>query len=185
MPELTRSPLVRPLLRSLTGANPAEPARRIAAVSPTFGRLFEGTDVDTAGQTAPTGSSATSRRTPNTPPRQRSRFAVDTTVRRARRHAIFLESMFPKYWPRLPKPVSFCQCRFHPKRPPQAKPSRAARTEVRVPGRAVEARSSALTERQLHNALSCPHLWITMWTVRHRFICRPSIHRKGVLVVDR
>ena len=52
IPGRTRPPLVS-LVSLVTGAVPEDP---VAAVSPTFGRLFEGTDVTCAGQTAPSGA---------------------------------------------------------------------------------------------------------------------------------
>ena len=197
MPKLTRSPLVKSVVksssRSLTGADPAGASRRFAAVSPTFGRLFEGTDVDTPGQTA----MSRLREEQTTQQQQHVSFTTVTAVgdeplaRRAEstdfaRRAEFVRAMFPNGWPRPRKPVSFCQCRFRPKRPQRspAKPSRT-HTQVRLPGRTTDVRLTTHPERQRNESLSCPHLWITMWTVGHRSTRRPSTDQKGVLVVDR
>src|SRR5581483_1565088 len=219
MPKLTRSPLVKSVVksssRSLTGADPAGASRRFAAVSPTFGRLFEGTDVDTPGQTTmsrmreePTPPMSRLREEP-TPPMSRLReeqttqqqqhvsFTTVTAVgdeplaRRAEstdfaRRAEFVRAMFPNGWPRPRKPVSFCQCRFRPKRPQRspAKPSRT-HTQVRLPGRTTDVRLTTHPERQRNESLSCPHLWITMWTVGHRSARRPPTPQKGLFVVER
>src|SRR5581483_10362939 len=173
MPKLTRSPLVKSVVksssRSLTGADPAGASRRFAAVSPTFGRLFEGTDVDTPGQTTmsrlreeptpPMSRLGEEQTTPmsrlreeQTTPMSRLReeqttqqqqhvsFTTVTAVgdeplaRRAEstdfaRRAEFVRAMFPNGWPRPRKPVSFCQCRFRPKRP-QRSPAKPSRTHT-------------------------------------------------------
>ena len=78
MPKLTRLPLVSSSPRSLTGADPAGAIPRFAAVSPTFGRLFEGTDLNTTGQTTF---------------HQRAQFTAVTAVTVVKRHAEFWSAM--------------------------------------------------------------------------------------------
>ena len=79
MPKLTRLPLVSSSPRSLTGADPAGAIPRFAAVSPTFGRLFEGTDLNTTGQT--------------TAFHQRAQFTDVTAGTVVKRHAEFWSAM--------------------------------------------------------------------------------------------
>src|SRR5271167_590087 len=102
MSKLTWSPLVSRSSHSLTGADPAGRVPRFAAVSPTFGRLFEGTDLATAGQT---------------PPHRHFQFTAVTTVTDFGRLAEKSRAMLPNPWPVSAKPVSFCQCRFPAGRP--------------------------------------------------------------------
>jgi hypothetical protein len=96
MQKVTRLPLISSSSRSLPGAHPEEMVPRLAAVSPTFGRLFEGTDLNTAGQTSS---------------QQRSRITSVTPVTLVWSPVQFLRAMFPNGWPATLKPVSFCQCR--------------------------------------------------------------------------
>ena len=156
MPKLTRLPLVSSSPRSLTGAGPAGELPRIAAVSPTFGRPFEGTDVNSAGQTAF---------------QRRSRFTAVTAVTRVKRHADFSSSMLPNGWPALGKPVSFCQCRFRARRPqdkPHTQRSEGAWSVLIHPrlGEHQPRRPTSSHQAAIKRDLSCPHLWITMWTDR-------------------
>ncbi|MDT5009516.1 MAG: hypothetical protein QOH57_1133 [Mycobacterium sp.] len=105
MRKLTQLPLVSSSSRWLPGAHPAGSSRRIAAVSPTFGRLFEGTDPDTAGQT---------------PSHLPSSFTVVTAVTGHQCPSRTLWAMFQNGWPPTLKPVSFAQCRFRLKRHPSS-----------------------------------------------------------------
>jgi hypothetical protein len=115
MRKVTRLPLVSSSSRSLTGADPAGHSPRFAAVSPTFGRLFEGTDPQTAGQTAP---------------QQYSSLTTVTAVTSVRCADRMLRAMFQNGWPAPRKPVSFGQCRFRLKRhlPSQTEPSHIQHT---------------------------------------------------------
>lgn len=83
---------------------------RIAAVSPTFGRLFEGTDRPPRGQTSP----AHTRRTSLLSHLSRHRPAIWF-----RPGAILQKRLAP-----APKTVSFGQCRFRPERRPTMKRGR-------------------------------------------------------------
>ncbi len=67
--------------RSLTGAGPVKPIPRFAAVSPTFGRLFEGTELHTLGQTAFV---------------RHHLITAVTTVTAVKRHADKYSAMWPK-----------------------------------------------------------------------------------------
>jgi hypothetical protein len=93
----------------VTGAGPAHIAR-IAAVSPTFGRLFEGTDERSPGQTFALQPSAPHRAltivTPATPPA--------SNVMKA-------PAMLQNRWRSNRKLVSFGQCRFRLERRPITK----------------------------------------------------------------
>jgi hypothetical protein len=203
MRELAQLPLVSSSSRSLPGADPAGWSRRFAAVSPTFGRLFEGTDLDTAGQTAmsrareeqttamsrmreeQTTAMSRMREEQTTLSQPHSWFTTVTTATRVRSTSRMLWAMFQNGWPPHRKPVSFGQCRFRLERHLLARQSQATHDPPRAPGRLDTAGPARPTERQRSVTLSCPHLWITMWTVRHRHICRPSTDQKGVYVVDR
>jgi hypothetical protein len=115
MRKVTRCPLVSSSSRSLTGAVPEAGAPRFAAVSPTFGRLFEGTDVNTVGQTAS---------------HQRHLCIRATQIADVKRHANKSSAMLQNGWPAIAKPVSFCQSHFREKRL-----HTSTHNEVRVPGR--------------------------------------------------
>src|SRR3954469_5691195 len=99
MRKLTQLPLVSSSSRWLPGADPAghkgcRTPRRFAAVSPTFGRLFEGTDLDTAGQTSY---------------QQHCWLTAVTIVTPVRKPDRMLWAMFQNGWPPTGKPVSFGQ----------------------------------------------------------------------------
>src|ERR1700730_7705010 len=158
MSKLTWSPLVSRSSHSLTGADPAGRFPRFAAVSPTFGRLLEGTDLATAGQT---------------PPHRHFQFTAVTTVTDFGRLAEKSRAMLPNGWPVSPKPVSFCKCRFRVGRP---RTSHTQRSEgawsVPDPSRRGSHQISVQKLTPSDNeARRCPipTLWITMWTGRHRF----------------
>jgi hypothetical protein len=198
MPKLTRSPFVSSSSRSLTGADPAGAIPRFAAVSPTSGRLFEGTDPDTAGQT-------TMSRLREEQQTQMSRLREEHTV-----HPISTRSSLASQ----PSPalgvskVSVRQCFRTVGQPTRnlltsanavstvdgpRQPNRSTHNEVRVHGR--------LLIHPLHGsrqnpdqhltpsddeamALSCPHLWITMWTAIIVLFVDPRQMTRGFLVVD-
>ena len=153
MPKLTRSPLVSSSSRSLTGADPAGSCPRFAAVSPTFGRLFEGTDVIDGGQT---------------PSRGHARFTRVTTVTVVERRAKKSVPMSPNRWSVHPKPVNFCQCRFRAKRPPDKPHTQRSEGAWSVTQFIPRARAVRTETNNSHRATTkrdaiCPHLWITMW----------------------
>ena len=152
MPELTWSPLVSSSSRSLTGADPAGSCPRFAAVSPTFGRLFEGTDVAGGGQTAP----------PNSLPSQPSPLCGD-----APKSAEKSLPMFSNDWSVHPKPVSFCQCRFHARRHRTSHTQRSegawSVTQFIPRARAVRTETNNSHRATTKRDAICPHLWITMW----------------------
>ena len=138
----------------------------------TFGRLFEGTDEISLGQTSP--------------------------WRCANRHKCYTGHAFQGGKKLAPanvaerlalgqKTVSFCQCRFDNET--------ATDNEARMPTQSRahsaqhhcdEPRSAAYSPVDNRaTGLSCLHnLWITMWTVRHRSFGRLRIGHEGVLVID-
>ena len=103
---VTLSPrcLDRPCVSLVTGAASALDAR-IAAVSPTFGRLYEGTDRRSPGQTAP------KRR----PVRRQSLTAVTSATARASNLCQAVPNVAERL-ARAGKTVSFGRCCFIPKR---------------------------------------------------------------------
>jgi hypothetical protein len=143
MRELAQLPLVSSSSRWLPGADPAGLSRRFAAVSPTFGRLFEGTDLDTAGQTAMSDSREEQTTTMSrlheeqtttmsrlheeqtTISQVHSWFTTVTTATRVRLTGRMLWAMFRNGWPPHRKPVSFGQCRFRLERHLLARHSQA------------------------------------------------------------
>lgn len=168
MPKLTRVPLVSSSPRPLTGAGPVSGLPRIAAVSPTFGRLFEGTDANTAGQTAFRGA---------------RRFTAVTIVTNVKRHADFSSAMLPNGWPALAKPVSFCQCRFRARRPQDKPHTQRSEGAWSVPDSSASRTfsgpigSSPRATKKRDAVLSTP---VDNYVdSRHRLICRPSTDAEG------
>jgi len=159
--------------RSLTGAVPRNP---VAAVSPTFGRLFEGTDVTSPGQTALSCPADDAQiycchnRHAGTP-------ATDNPLRCnvAERLAA------------ARKAVSFCQSRFASKRHRKDKARWLGRQAVQTTLIDRIARRPDTFHRYAarRGRLSCPHLWITMWTVCRRLVCFLPDLGPGGSVVDR
>jgi hypothetical protein len=168
MPEVTRCPLVSSSSRSLTGAVPEDGVPRFAAVSPTFGRLFEGTDVITQGQTAFDK--------PHMP-------TAAVEIADVKRHANKSPAMLQNGWPAIAKPVSFCECRFREKRL-----HTSTHNEVRVPGRLLirpperemsVSRPKTHAERQTKReaVLSTPvDNYVDSY---HRSLCRPCTEHRG------
>lgn len=185
MQKLTQLPLVSSSSRSLTGADPAGGFSRFAAVSPTFGRLFEGTDPATGGQTAMSRS------------REEQKVAMSrlreerTTALDLKRLAEKSAAMLQNGWSVRSKPVSFCPCRFRTFRARRPQISHTQRSggawsdpDTSLLRACAGLRPTTHTERQRDGSLSCPHLWITMWTAVIVFFVDPRPMQKGARVVD-
>jgi hypothetical protein len=176
MPKLTRSPFVSSSSRWLTGADSAGAIPRFAAVSPTSGRLFEGTDPDTAGQTTPHPHWLFTRVTAVTGPRRVESFCP----------AMFQNGGQPTR--NLLTSANAVSARDGP-----GQPNRATHNEVRVHGRLLIYPLHGSRQNPDHYltpsddetmALPCPHLWITMWTAIIVLFVDPRQMTRGLLVVD-